>query len=371
VRAHIAPLIDAGCRLWNNPPPFNILALPKTDGYNKAANQLMAVLDKYGSFDDTKRVGPTLWAALMTLWHEDKATIRDVSRLFRDVDYRNRLLDKLDNPAVEDFWTDFESRTDGQQDQRILPVLDRMRDFYSNNFMYPIMCHPEALDYARLIREQKIILISLGVEEGKLPPQDQRLLGALLVFQLQMAVMGGAAQASGYKLYIDEVQHFVTTPLDEMFSEVRKYNLSLTIANQYLKQLAGNTLEAIMGNVGAMVVFQCGLDDARSLGPYLKPGFEMEDLLNFDKFNAAAYMRFNGQQQPAFSLHTRQPLPSNNRSDQETAQERERRIRDLSISNYTPHSRQEILDWLKKRYPRVSREKPQGSDLNPHLYDPN
>jgi len=32
VRAHIAPLIDAGCRLWSNPPPFNHAKLMTVDG---------------------------------------------------------------------------------------------------------------------------------------------------------------------------------------------------------------------------------------------------------------------------------------------------------------------------------------------------
>jgi cardiolipin synthase A/B len=31
VRAHIAPLIDAGCRLWSNPPPFNHAKLMTVD----------------------------------------------------------------------------------------------------------------------------------------------------------------------------------------------------------------------------------------------------------------------------------------------------------------------------------------------------
>ena len=32
MRAHIAPLADAGCRLWSNPPPFNHAKLMTVDG---------------------------------------------------------------------------------------------------------------------------------------------------------------------------------------------------------------------------------------------------------------------------------------------------------------------------------------------------
>ena len=56
-----------------------------------------------------------------------------------------------------------------------------------------------------------------------------------------------------------------------MFSEAAKYALSLTVANQFLRQLAGGTLEAVLGNTGTTVMFACGSQDAKDLGAYVKP----------------------------------------------------------------------------------------------------
>ncbi|MCZ7545111.1 MAG: type IV secretion system DNA-binding domain-containing protein [Anaerolineae bacterium] len=209
------------------PPPLNPLAVPQGVEHAHAASQLMAVLHKYGSFEDTVTVAPTLWAALVTLWQEKTPTVRDVGRLFFNEAYRYDLMDRMDNPVAEEFWERFEEKKPGEQDKLATPVLNRLSTFYGNSTLYPIMCHPEALDSSSLIDQGKIILVSLKAEEKKLPPQEQYLLGAVLLSQLQIAVMDRSPDPAPFYLYIDEVQHFVTTALDTMFSEARKRGLAL------------------------------------------------------------------------------------------------------------------------------------------------
>jgi hypothetical protein len=120
------------------------------------------------------------------------------------------------------------------------------------------------------------------------------------------------------------------------------------MANQFLGQLTGKTLDAVMGNVGTTVVFQCGPDDTTALSAYMKPSFDTQSLLDMDRFEAAVKMQVEGRTQPAFSLMPPTPLdiPS-------YAQNRELRIRQHSIATYTPKDRNQVLGWLKQRYPRV------------------
>jgi hypothetical protein len=134
-----------------------------------------------------------------------------------------------------------------------------------------------------------------------------------------------------------------------MFSEARKYGLSLTTANQFLDQLAGKTLEAVMGNVGTTVVFRCSPDDGQTLAAYMQPEFKAKQLVNLDRFQAAVKMQVHGQTQPAFSLLTLEPLPE---SGEGAA--REDYLRQLSREQYTPKPRAEVLAWLKQRYQRAN-----------------
>jgi hypothetical protein len=329
------------------PPPLNPLRVPTGAEYGLAAGQVMAVVQKfYSGFEG--RMADTLWAALITLLADEMPTVRDVPRLFRDRAYRTRLVACLDNLLAEDFWADFEAQSDAQQEQLSYPVNQRMRAFYGSKALYPILCHPDGLDLDRLIAQNKIVLVSLKTDEARIPEREQRLIGATLLAHLHLAIMRRAAGSTPYYLYVDEVQHFVTTSIGELFTNARKFGLSLTVANQYLKQLAGDTLDALMGNIGAQIVFQCGLEDARALAPYMAPGFQADDLINFDKYEAAVKLRFHDATQPAFSLQTFPPLTP--KEDEKSAIQREQDIRRLSITQYTPKSRADVLDWLNQRY---------------------
>jgi hypothetical protein len=132
-----------------------------------------------------------------------------------------------------------------------------------------------------------------------------------------------------------------------------------------LRQLTGDTLDAVMGNVGAMVVFQCGEPDARAVASYMKPNFNVEDLVQLDKHQAAVFMRFGREQLPAFSLNTR---PAPQPPSEAAGQEIETRIRAHSRAQYTPMSRAEVMDWLAARYPR--RKRLPQADPNEPFSDP-
>jgi hypothetical protein len=172
---------------------------------------------------------------------------------------------------------------------------------------------------------------------------EQSNLGALLMTNFQMVAMSRrqADDHAPYYLFIDEVQQFVTTALPTVLSEARKFGLSLTVANQFLSQLEGETLEAILGNAGSTIIFACGPKDARALAHVVRPEFDADDVVNFDRFHAAVKMQAGGKTIPAFSLSTTPPVPV-----PDDAGEREGASAEI-IQNYTPWTRQEVEAWME------------------------
>lgn len=334
------------------PIPLNLLSVPPGIDRGNAAGQLMGVLHRLYDFASAPTVADSLWACLVTLLHEDGATIRDVGRLFKDTQYREQLLSRVTNAAALEYWDRFALMTGTEQIVR--PVLWRLRSLYGNSVLYPILCHTNTLDFASMVEQKKILLVSLKADEGRIPSREQNLLGLILLTQLQQTVMARRPGSHEYYLYVDEVQHFVTTTFDTLLSEARKYGLSLTTANQYLKQLAGHMLDSIMSNVGTMIAFQCGLEDSRLLAPYFAPGFDAEHLMHLNQYEAAVTTRYQNRSLPAFSLQTLPPGTQNTPTAR--AQEREAYLRDLSRKTYIPQSREEVLASLSARYPTRERE---------------
>jgi hypothetical protein len=339
------------------PPPLN--PLRGIGGYTGTLKVVGIIERLFEGTEGAARMASYLRASLIPLQSEPHATMRDVARMFMDDVYREQKLDATDDVETQDFW-DFQYSIGSPALRRQIaePIVNRIRPFYANPYLYPTLCHPDALDFRTLIHQNKIILISLAMDDECVPEQERNLVGALLMSRLQMSGMKAGTQSLFY-IYIDEVQRFVTTSLPDMFSEARKYGLSLTTANQFLGQLTGKTLDAVIGNVGTTVVFRCGHDDASALATYMKPQFSAQDLMDLDRFEAVIKMQVEGQTQPAFSLLPFTPLPV-----PEDAAEREARIRQCSITTYTPKSREEVLAWLRERYPRrkLATVKPSGDD---------
>lgn len=336
----------------NYPPPINPMRGAKS---YVEVGRVVSVLEKlFSGTDQQVRLARYIRAGVALLQEDQTPTMRDISRLFSDNEYRHALLDKTNNPFAQDVWEHFETLSAAQKAQIHDPILSRLSHFYGNPALYPILCHPQALPIKNWMLQKKIILISLAMSEDTAAEQERNLIGSLVVSLLQMSAMDDKSEP--FFAYIDEVQKFVTTSLDIVLSEARKFGLALTVANQFLGQLEGKTLEAVMGNVGTTIAFRCSPQDAKALGPFMHPQFQTEDLVGIDRFKAAIKMQVNGVTQPAFTLHAPVPIEQDRH-----AAARERAIRQRSIELYTPMSRADILHWLAERYPRRSAASNQGN----------
>lgn len=354
-------VLDVGNEAY--PPPFNIMTLPTEAGVESASSRVMSILAKLFPDMPGTRWADTFAMALLTLKAEQPATIRDVDRVLFDIAYRDKLLARTNNEALYSYWAeDFDRESENMQRELTRPIKRHLRAFFGNPYFYPISCHPQGIDFSKRVQEGKIILVSLGVDESKLTAYERRLMGALLISQIQMAATSHAAERSGFYLFVDEAQEFITTSLSTMLTQARQFNLSLTLANQYLGQLVGNTLEAIRGDVGAFVFFQLGDQDAGIAARYTRPNFTAEDLMTLDKYQAAVRVRLGTSTLPAFSLSTFLAYDEKIK----TATENEARIRALSCKTYTPMTREAVLAWLRERYPR----KTHGDDDDENLSDP-
>ena len=86
-------------------------------------------------------------------------------------------------------------------------------------------------------------------------------------------------------LYVDEFQHFATESFANILSEARKYHLSLIMAHQYIKQMEEPVCDAVFGNVGTIISFRVGAEDAEFLEKWFAPDFMMSDIVNLGKQN--------------------------------------------------------------------------------------
>lgn len=157
--------------------------------------------------------------------------------------------------------------------------------------------------------EGKILIVNLS--RGLMGEDNSGILGALMVTKIQLAAMSRADIANvddrlPFYLYVDEFQNFATDSFAVILSEARKYGLNLTVANQYTSQMPPEVKDAVFGNVGSMVSFRVGAEDAPSLKRYFDPQFDEQDLQQLNNRHFVATMSIDGEKAPAFSGQTLQ-----------------------------------------------------------------
>jgi len=157
---------------------------------------------------------------------------------------------------------------------------------------------------------RKILIMNLS--KGRIGEDNSALLGAMMITKIQLAAMGRVdipeEDRKDFYLYVDEFQNFATESFANILSEARKYKLNLVLANQYVEQIIEEVRNAIFGNVGTIVSFRVGAQDAEFLEKEFEPVFMQTDIVNLQKYNIYLKLMIDGIAGDAFSATTLPPV---------------------------------------------------------------
>jgi hypothetical protein len=151
----------------------------------------------------------------------------------------------------------------------------------------------------------------MNLSKGATGEINSKLLGLIIVQKIQMAALRRQKQGKGERkdffLYIDEFQNYITESIETILSEARKYRLGLIMAHQYIKQLEGEdgkskVKDAVFGNVGTMLSYKIGAQDAEFMAKEMAPVFSEQDLINIDKYKAVMKLSIDTQPSKPFSI---------------------------------------------------------------------
>lgn len=286
------------------PVAFNPMEVTDPKLRTHTASELIGVLKRmFESWGP--RLEYILRYSLLALLDYPEATMLDITRILTDKKFRAEVLKYVEDPVVRNFWTvEFASWNDKFQAEAVAPVLNKVGAFTANPLVRNIIGQPKSSFNIRTIMDQRKILI-VNLSRGLVGEDNAALLGALLVTKMQLAAMSRAdipaSEREPFYLYVDEFQNFATDSFATILSEARKYGLNLTVANQYIAQMSQEVKDAVFGNVGSIIAFRMGADDARSMQRYFEPKFEEYDLVHMHNRHFVISLTIEGEKVPAFS----------------------------------------------------------------------
>jgi len=303
------------------PIAFNIMEKVNLEHRHLVASGLMGVF---------KKIWPDVWSArmeyilnnsILALLEYPDSTLLGVNRMLADPEYRKKIIDKVTDPVVRSFWLqEFARYTQRYEVEATAAIQNKVGQFISNPLIRNIIGQVKSsIDMRKIMDEKKIFIVNIS--KGRIGEDNSRLLGALLITKLQLAVMSRVdipeEERKDFFLYVDEFQNFATESFANILSEARKYRLSLILGHQYITQMEEHVRDAVFGNVGTIVVFRVGADDAEYLEKEFMPEFTSSDLVNLPKYCVDLKLMIDGLTSSAFSAETLSPLPKIEESNRE------------------------------------------------------
>ncbi|MFA6386662.1 MAG: type IV secretion system DNA-binding domain-containing protein [Candidatus Paceibacterota bacterium] len=329
---------------------FNVIQLDDPKYKHLVASGLMGIFTKIWANAWSSRMEYILNNAILALLDTPGTTLLGIPRLLVDKDYRQMIIGNLKDPVVKAFWVhEYEQWREQFRNEAIAPIQNKVGQFLSTSIIRNVVGQPKStIDIFKIMNEGKIFLVN--VSKGRIGEDNSALLGGMIITKIQLAAMERVRipedERKDFYLYVDEFQNFATDSFANILSEARKYRLNLTVAHQYTAQLenkdGSKVRDAVFGNVGTMIIFRVGADDADFLEKEFEPEFTAQDLVNLPNYNIYLKLMIDGVTSRPFSATTLPPIKI------DLAKGVKDKIIEASRKNYTrPHKEveDEILRW--------------------------
>lgn len=303
------------------PVSFNPLANVHPDLKHQLTQNLIEVLKKQFGANWTPRLEHVFRFTCLALLDYPSATMKGMVSMLADRSYRQKVIEHITDETVKRFWAiEFADWSEKFDTDAIIPLVNKLSQFLSNPLLRNIFGQTEnKIDFEQIMNTRKILLINLS--KGKLGEENSSFFGSMFITKLNQAGMARAAlpekQREDFYLYVDEFQTVVTETFENILSEGRKFGICLTIAHQYVGQLLPKVQQAVRGNVGSMIIFRVGGEDAKSLEPEMAPIFEAKDMINLGLQEFYIKLTIDGETYDPFSAQTLKVLEPTHQSFKE------------------------------------------------------
>ena len=248
---------------------------------------------------------------------DEQYTILDGLRLLSDDTFQSRVLEKVSDPYLLEWWArDFGGWRREYKAEALAPVQTRLSYYASSKRARAILGQSRStIDMRRTILDGGILLVSTA--QGTVGRDVAALVGASLLNLVDSVIreQGGlpTEKRRGALVVVDEMQSMPGVDYESMLSELGKFGASFILATQSLAKLddlSPTMRDTILANVGCLAVFQVAGSDARQLVWELgKDRVSEDDIVSLPVHHCYVRATVGTERMPAFSMKVRKPEP--------------------------------------------------------------
>lgn len=272
------------------------------------ASGLMSVMEKLWSDAWGPRMEHILRNTLLALLDQPRAELSDVLSMLGDKQFRTRAIRNIENEQVRAFWEkEFSGYSERYLNEAIAPIQNKIGAFLADPRLRRFVSPKDGgMRLRKIMDEGGVLLVNLS--KGRVGEDSASLLGSLIVTAIGLAALSRAdmpeAARRPFFTVVDEFQNVTTLAFAEMLSELRKFGVGFVLAHQYLAQLDPAIRAAVLGNVGTVISFRVGPEDAHTLARQFAPRFSPLDLISLPNYHIYLRLMIDGAPSQPFSAVT-------------------------------------------------------------------
>ena len=305
--------IGRSCFYWDaattdQPYGFNPLRRVRDDKVPLAVSGVLEALRKLWPDAWGVRMEHVLRNSLYALIEREGSVLPDILRLYADKAFRLGVVRNIRNDIVRTFWLqEFAKYQDRWRAETVAPIQNKLGAMLTDPRLYRALVAPAVpISFRKTMDQGGALLVNLS--KGRLGEDGANVLGSLIVATIGLAALSRAEAPSESRrpffVYVDEFQTFTTLSFANLMPELRKYGVGLTLAHQHLFQLEDEIRHAVLGNVGTLIAFRLGPEDASVIVRELTPPFTLHDMLNLPNHNFYTKLMIDGMPSRPFSART-------------------------------------------------------------------
>lgn len=301
---------------WRHPIGFNVFEKVPQSRRPYVASSIVDMFEVLWQLAQAPQLKYILYNACAALLDYPNGTMLGIKYLLISPTYRKRVIGQIQDEVIKAYWTvEFEKLLKGSKgNDPTQSNLNKIGQLIADPTIRHIIGQSRSrFSFSDILDNGKIFLARLP--QGELGFDKSSLIGGLLLTSFHSAVLTRKTTKPFY-LYVDEF-HTFGRGFNEMLSGIRKYNVGMILAHQYIAQLDDSLREALIGTVGTIVMFQVGASDAETLSPTFSR--RVEDLTSTPPYSA--YVRHDAKtyyitiESPQRRRYSRQKLINKTRND--------------------------------------------------------
>jgi hypothetical protein len=291
-----------------DPIAFNPLACSDKNRWPVIADSVLAAMKNLFGNSWGPRLEQILLNALSACIAAGDTTLMDVRRMLEQEPLRTKILSRVDDPIVREFWlTTFAGWSKSYRQEAIQSVINKLDGLLSPKLRAMLCQTKPSFNFRQAFDTGNFIVVNLA--RGEVGQTAASALGSLVLSSIQNAALSRANFAEKERLlhyvFLDEVQIYANPhALTSLLSEARKFRIAVWSATQTFSSVDQDILPIIIGNSANLVSFKINHQDATIVASILCNQVMPSELEALPRFYSFCRLICDSEVQKTFSLKT-------------------------------------------------------------------